>query len=335
MMSAQPQIFENDDVVLGGVAVPPSVRPGQIDPRGTHYAYSAGEKVLKVRPRDVGYSAIYPGFLVPLRPFRVNVPNDTLDSLFNKEAPQNMEIEVLPRDQADALMSRYQHRGVRILFPLTSMNGPHGERRAAELFSIVHPKLTCPRNPKLLQRQCVFCRMEQLADEEALVQRIEKTRITDKPHIIYGLDDNQSVRLISDLEALEIMRGLITSANTELYAHMMDTLAQSKADVEAGKHGPGKKKYDKRDEWYFLNTHTVPEEIQAMENAKATGVAMAGNVSQIVAETIKAVSGGGTSADMKAMLDAQEKRHQAELKAQEERLMKLLQKTIKDNKNNS
>lgn len=315
----QEEIFEND-LVEGGAAVPPAVKLGQIDPRATHYFYSAGERELKPRAADTGHASIRPGRLVVLKPFRRMAPNDTMDSLTDRDAPQQTEIEIRPYDAADALMSRFQHRGGRILSPLTGMEGPSGFKRAVRLFSLVHPIIVCPRDTKNFQRlaagpltTCVQCRLEDLRDDDSgnnkSLDRIEKAKLSDEPDIRYGMLNDKEERFISEVEACTIIHGFLLSANEELAIHMQDTLLQSQADVDAGKTGPGKKHYDKRDAWYFPNLHLVPERLQALENSKAQGEAMVRTVSEL----INSGKNAGSQIDVTELLAAQETRHKKEM----------------------
>jgi hypothetical protein len=322
-MMSENQDSAFDDAIQGGATVPPVVRPGQIDPRSFHYGYSAGERELKPRATDVGFASIKPGFLTPLQPFRINVPNDTMESLADKNAPASRQIEVLPRDSADSLMSRYQHRGFRILFPLTGMDGQAGMQRASKLFTVVHPQLTCERTPKILQRTCVHCRLADL-ESEASLDRIEKAKLSERQDISYGLGDDGSLRFISEVEAATIIHSLMLSAHQELHTFMVETLQQSKADVDAGRLGPGKKKFDKRDDWYFLNTHTVANDIAALASATS-------NVGQIVGETVRALS-QGSQPDITAILAEQEKRHVEALAEQEKRFKKMFEDALKKTK---
>jgi hypothetical protein len=314
MMSADTQAVEQmPDIVLGGSPVPARIKPGEIDPLSRHYFYSAGERELKTRARDVGYASILPGYLVKLDPFRINIPNDKVETLFDRNAPQQIEEEVRPLDQADALMSRYQHRGGRILFPLTGMEGKSGLQRAVKLFTAVHPPIVCSHKPKDLQRAaagqimtCVFCRLEDLRSE-SWMQRVVAAKVSEREDIAYGVDpETQEPRLISEETACEIIHGLMLSANEELFVHMIDTLQQSKADVEAGRMGPGKKKYDKRDEWYFLNTHTSADQIQAAASVSGREIA------EIVSETIKGVRENAPAVppqiDVAAVIEQQNKK---------------------------
>jgi hypothetical protein len=312
MMSAAEQFFEEEDPILGGSPVPPVVLPGQIDPHAVHYFYSAGERSLQVRARECGYSSIPPGFLVPLRPFQIREPNDTVDSLFDANAV------IEPRDSADGLMTRYQHRGGRVLFPLTGMEGPVGEKRAAALFSLVHPKKTCARSPRLLARQCVHCRLEDLQSEASL-DRIEQAKLSQKENIPYGLNDEGGLRFISDLEAATIIHQLVTRANEEIHAHMVEVLQVSDADVKAGRMGPGKKKFDKRDEWYLLNTHMTADNILVGETVVTEPRS---DVGDIVSQTLKAVRDNAQApVDVQVLLAAQEEKHQKELAAMEKRIL--------------
>lgn len=316
-MSAAEQFFEDDDPILGGSPVPPVVLPGQIDPHAVHYFYSAGERSLQTRARECGYSSIPPGFLVPLRPFQIREPNDTVDSLFDANAPKDLKRVLEPRDSADGLMTRYQHRGGRILYPLTGMEGVVGEKRAAHLFSIVHPKITCERSPKLLKRQCVFCRVVDLESELSL-DRISKAKLSTKENIPYGLNDQGELRFISDEEAATIIHQLVRSANAEMLAHMTETLQTSDADVKAGRMGPGKKRFDKRDEWYLLNTHMTADNILAGETISEP----VNSVGDIVAQTLKAVRENVQApVDVNALLAAQEAKHEAAMAALEKRLI--------------
>ena len=323
---------EDVDLVLGGSPVPPRVKAGEVDPLTRHYFYSAGERELKTRARDVGYSSVLPGFLVPLNPFRINVPNDTIESLFDRNAATEMEREITPRDQADALMTRYQHRGGRILFPLTGMEGDAGLARATKLFKLIHPPIKCSRGYEQFKRTsagpvitCIFCRLEELRSD-AWMKRVVGAGLSQEASIPYGLDGDGELRLISEEEACEIMHGLTLSANEELFIHMIDTLQQSKADVEAGRMGPGKKKFDKRDEWYFLNTHTVSDQLQAAENARG------GNVADIVGQTLRAVREESSvpSFDAQRLLGEQEARHKREMAELEKRIFAKLKGKAKD-----
>jgi hypothetical protein len=318
MMSAAEQFFEEaEDPILGGSPVPPVVLPGQIDPHAVHYFYSAGERSLQVRARECGYSSIPPGFLVPLRPFQIREPNDTVDSLFDANAAKELKRVIEPRDSADGLMTRYQHRGGRVLFPLTGMEGPVGEKRAAALFSLVHPKMTCPRSPRVLARQCVHCRLADLRSEASL-DRIERAKLSQKENIPYGLNDEGGLRFISDLEAATIIHQLVTSANEEIFTHMVEVLQVSDADVKAGRMGPGKKKFDKRDEWYLLNTHMTADNIVAGETVSEPR----NDVGDIVSQTLRAVRDNAQApVDVQVLLAAQEEKHQKELAAMEKRIL--------------
>lgn len=342
MSAAEQQIFESDDIVLGGSPVPPVVLPGQIDPHAWHYFYSAGERELKTRARDVGYSSIPPGFLVPLRPFKIKDPNDTVESLFEENAPKEKETTVEPRDQADALMTRYQHRGGRILFPLIGMEGASGLARAKKIFAAIHPSIHCKHNAEGFKRMaaakpvtCVACRLADLRSVKS-VERIERAKLSDTEDIKYGLNDDGSLRVISEQEAATIIHAFMLSANEELYVHMVDVLQVSNADVDAGRMGPGKKKFDKRDEWYFLNTHFTPEQLKTMSSEPQRGT-QGVDLASLVSETIRATKQDGQSGpiDVTALLAKQEAKleakHKAELEAMEKRILASFEKAAKKN----
>lgn len=324
----QEEIFESDLVERGGALIQAPTK-GQIDPRAWHYFYSAGERELKPRAADTGHARIRPGRLVPLKPFQKMSPNDTMDSLIDRDAPQQIKIWVTPFDAADALMSRFQHRGGRILFPLTGMEGARGFERAVRLFSIVHPAIVCPRDSKNFQRlaagkltTCVQCRLDDLRDDNQgfnrSLDRIEKAKLSEAEDIRYGMLNEDEERFISEVEACTIIHGLVLSANEELAIHMQETLLQSQADVEAGKTGPGKKHYDKRDDWYFPNLHLVPERLQALENSKAQGESMV----RAVSELIKSDRSGGSQTDVATLIAEMETRHKKDLVELEKRLTK-------------
>lgn len=312
MMSAsQKQDFQLDDLVMPGAPVPPVVERGEFDPRAIHYGYSAGEHELLPRAADTGYASILPGLLVPLILTKKRVPNDTMDALQDEKAPQSIEREVTPRDKADALMSRYQHRGFRIFMPLIGMDQTH----AMNLFRVVHPPMPCERRPerlnafdqRIVKRHCVACRLEDLRSDKSL-DRIEQAQLSGKPTIEYGRDDSGDVRVISLQEAALFMHEAILSGLEEHYNHMIDTLQQSKADVEAGRHGPGKKKFDKRDEWYFLMSHKSPNDIEAIETVmRAQGSSLASDVGRAVSEAMRQGNGGGLSlADVEKLIRQRE-----------------------------
>lgn len=327
-----------DDVMAAGSQVPEVVRAGQINPLDTHFGYSAGERELQTRAADTGHASIVPGLLIPLRRFRKSIPNDTMAALADEDAPKHIMTEVTPRDAADALMSRYQHRGFRILMPLIGMNGQQEEVRAAGLFRTVHPPMGCRIRPKgsaefnrlsafdqkIVARHCVTCRLEDLRSDASL-DRIEKAKPNRKQTISYGLnDDGHSVRYISEEEGLIIIHEMIKSGLEEHHEHMIDTLQQSKADVEAGRTGPGKKKYDKRDNWYFLMTHKSANDIEAQESvARAQGTSMANEMGRIVSEAI-AQSGGAKGKGSTPMVSMEAV--QKLLDEQEARFMKELNK---------
>lgn len=328
-----------EDVMMNGAAVPEMVRPGQINPRDWHFGYSGGERELQTRAADTGYASIVPGLILPLRPFRKNIPNDTIEALENEDAPKSIEAEVMPRDAADALMSRYQHRGFRILMPFIGMNQRTGEIRAAKLFRIVHPAMRCKHisderfrrlkefDQKILSRHCVSCRLDDL-NSDASLERIEKAKPGREQNIPYGMaDDGVNVRFISEEEGLVIVHEMLKGALEEHYTHMMDTLSQSKADVEAGRTGPGKKKFDKRDDWYFLMTHKSANDIEAMEAAgRAQGHSMAAELGRVVSDAIKEAGGGSKGKGQMVSMDLVEQLVSKALAEQEKRIMANLTK---------
>lgn len=329
-------LAELQDIMQGGSPVGQSVRPGQINPRSWHFGYSAGERELRTRAADTGYASILPGLLIPLRPFRKRIPNDTMEALADAEAPQDIEMECLPRDAADALMSVYQHRGFRILLPFIGMDRRDGEMRAAKLFRVVNPPIPCARKPerlsafdqRILARHCVSCRLDDLTSERSL-NRIEKAKLSTRPNIEYGFeDDGRTVRLISDQEAVVIVHEMLTLALQEHYDGMIDVLQQSKADVLAGQHGPGKKNWDKRDVWYFLMAHKAPDDLEAVGAiGRAQGDAMADRVGGAITKALANTGGGGkglTEAAVNKLLVEQETRHQAQLETMREEFLAML-----------